>query len=69
MAKASVVMHSVGRVFGGGMWNPFYLSAFPPQFFLTIIGINAVGRKVYQQYSILEVSPCTKIELPIGSIT
>ena len=49
MAKASVVMHSVGRIFGGAMWNPFFMAAFPPQFFLTIIGINAVGWKVYQK--------------------
>ena len=43
MAIASVVLHTIARVCGSGMWNPLFLAVFPPQFFGIVFGIAALG--------------------------
>merc|ERR1719431_368754 len=52
LAIVSVIIHTIGRVFGTGMFSPLFLQGFPPQFFSFIFGLTLLGSLPFQYLNI-----------------
>ena len=51
-AYAAVVVHTLGRMWGTGCWNPLYYYLFPPEAYGLVFGIQTLGSLPFQYLAI-----------------